>query len=273
MSGGWRAELDLVYGRVADRTVPLQRRHVGPLRIQKGLTPEGPALWHQILVHPPGGVAGGDQLNISIEAREQAQVLLTTPGATKWYRSSFERAAAQQVRLEVAAGASLEWLPMENIFFNDAHARLTLDVEVAPGAKFIGFELHCLGRTAGSEPYESGVLGLSARITEAGRPIFAERARVDGGGRFQHSVAALAGCTVFGTLFAYASTMDDQVLATVRALKQPGEAATTRIGRLLIHRWRGRQSDEGLRALRSAWAMLRPALLGREARDPRIWST
>ena len=64
----WHAELELGYGRFGDSTRPVLRRHLGPLRVQKHLYAEGPEVCQHIIVHPPGGIAGGDQLNISASA-------------------------------------------------------------------------------------------------------------------------------------------------------------------------------------------------------------
>src|ERR1700674_5096637 len=84
----WKAELTLVYRRTADRSVLAEKRFEGPLVVQKPLYPEGPGVCHAIVVHPPGGIAGGDDLHISIGVKERSSALLTTPGAAKWYRSA-----------------------------------------------------------------------------------------------------------------------------------------------------------------------------------------
>ncbi len=268
----WTAELELGYDSDGARTVPALRRHLGPLRIQKGLLPEGPAVWHQIIVHPPGGIAAGDQLSVSVDLAARAHVLITTPGAGKWYRSS-GLPALQKTRLVVGAGASLEWLPMENIFFTGAQAKLEYDIELAPDARFISFDLNCLGRIAGNQAFERGVIRWATTLHQADQVIFSERMHLPAAGVLQRSPAGLAGQPVFGTLIAYAAAMNDDWVTQVRTLKLPGELAVTRIKHLLIARWRGPHSDEGLFALRSIWASLRPEIIGRPVCYPRIWST
>jgi urease accessory protein len=272
MSAAWTAELELGYGVDGTRTVPILRRHLGPLRIQKGLLPEGPAVWHQIIVHPPGGIAGGDHLSVSLDLAAHAKVLITTPGASKWYRST-ALPALQKTRLRVGAGASLEWLPMENIFFSGSQPRIEYDIELDAEARLISFDLHCLGRAAGNQTFEQGEVKLATSVTQADQLIFAERTRLPAGGVLQHSQTGLGGQPVFGTLLAYSPQMNDELLAQARQLVLPGEWAITRIKNLLIARWRGQHSDQGLFALRTLWAALRPAIIGRPVCYPRIWST
>src|SRR3982075_4786468 len=95
----WKAELRLEFERREGRTVLAKRRHEGPLVVQKPLYPEGDAVGHAIVVHPPAGIAGGDELEFSARADEGAHALLTTPGAGKWYRSG---GAWARQRLQVA---------------------------------------------------------------------------------------------------------------------------------------------------------------------------
>ena len=79
----WHAELELGYGRFGDSTRPTLRRHFGPLRVQKHLYAEGPEVCQHIIVHPPGGIAGGDRLNICASVGPDAWAQLTSPGAAK----------------------------------------------------------------------------------------------------------------------------------------------------------------------------------------------
>src|SRR3990172_7209250 len=115
----WRAQLALEFERRAARTVLSARRHDGPLVVQKPLYPEGDAVCHTIVVHPPGGMAGGDDIQLKARLDVNAHALLTTAGAGKWYRSVGPW-ARQSIQFDVSGGACLEWLPQENIIFNGA---------------------------------------------------------------------------------------------------------------------------------------------------------
>src|SRR3982751_6739788 len=101
----WHARLQLDYSNEEHRSVA-RFRHEGPLRILQSLYPEGDAVCHNVLVHPPGGLVGGDTLDIRVRAATGSHGLITTPGASRFYRSDVEL-ALQRTSLAVEAGARL----------------------------------------------------------------------------------------------------------------------------------------------------------------------
>ena len=122
--------------------------HRGPLVVQRPFLPEGPGVCHVYVLHPPGGLVGGDELTIDVEVDAGAHALVTTPAASKVYRTT--GAVARQVqRLRVAGGATLEWLPQEAILYDGARAALETRVELATGARFIGIDAVCFGLPGG----------------------------------------------------------------------------------------------------------------------------
>ena len=138
---GWRAELDMRFAFNHTKTVLTGLRHVGPLRVQRPFYPEG-GVCHVYLLHPPGGLVGGDELTVNLHCGSSSHALLTTPGSTKFYRSVGEQVIVNQ-RLIVENGACLEWFPQENIFFPGAICNLNTSIKLTTDAKFIGWEINC----------------------------------------------------------------------------------------------------------------------------------
>jgi urease accessory protein len=271
---GWQARLALGFERRAATTALVQRDHYGPLRVQKALYPEGPAVCHAIVLHPPGGVAGGDSLEIGVTAAPNACALLTTPGAGKWYRSG-GRVARQSLTVRVAEGAVVEWLPQETIVFDGAEARMETHVELAAGALFCGWEVLCLGRTESGERFRHGRIDLATRVERAGRPLWIERGRLFGGSPWLQAPAGLAGRPVSATLVLAGRAIDRDWLAACRAVEPSGGvlSGVTALPEVLVARCLA-PGAEGARAwLREVWTQLRPVALGRAAVPPRIWNT
>ena len=90
----WHAHLRLDYTHDGHCTRALDR-HEGPLRVLQRLYPEGPGICHHVLVHPPGGIVGGDVLELNARLQRDCHALITTPGATRFYRSAGETSAQQ----------------------------------------------------------------------------------------------------------------------------------------------------------------------------------
>ncbi len=272
---GWRAELDLHFARRDAATLLTQRRHLGPLRVQKALYPEGEAVCHAILLHPPAGIAGGDELEISVTVGEQAHALLTTPGASKWYRSTAAW-AHQNIALNVAPGAILEWLPQETIFFCGCRAAMRQTITLAPDARYLGWDVWCMGRKASGENFDRGELRVATEIFLDERPLWLEQGQINGGGALLHAAAGLAGRSVCGTLLAAGATISPELLAACRAVL-PAEAnalhGITVLQQLLVARYLGDSSEAARAWFVGLWGVLRVGLLGREVRVPRFWST
>lgn len=270
---GWRAHLGLSFARQGERTVLARREHSGPLTVQRPFRPEGPAgACHIYLLHPPGGVVGGDVLDVAIHAGPDSRVLITTPAANKLYRSAGPCAQLTQT-LRLDPGAQLEWLPQPTIAFAGVHARVTTRVDLALGGQFIGWEILCLGRPDSGERY-AGRLGMALELWQDGAPLWLERARYDGTALLD-APFGLRGHCVSGTLLATPVTAEE-VLGAVRAAMEahPGVlAGASTVDGVLALRVLGSQAEIVQRALTDAWAALRPAVLGRPALAPRIWAT
>ena len=105
----WQACLTVGFANDRGTTRMVERSHVGPLRIQKPLYPEGPQVCHAIIVHPLGGVVGGDQLTVHAAVGTASHALIATPGAAKWYKAN-GHVSRQEVRLTVGADAHVDRL-------------------------------------------------------------------------------------------------------------------------------------------------------------------
>lgn len=270
----WPARLELVFERRGTRTALARCAHQGPLRVQRPFYPEGGPC-HVYVLHPPGGVVGGDTLAIEATVHPGAHALLTTPAATKFYRSD-GRLAGQQQRLRVSGGAALEWLPQDSIVFNGAIAELGTHIELAHDARFIGWELSTLGRPACGETFDAGRLRQRLELWRGGVPFFIERSQFRGNGRALTAPWGLNGRAAFATMVA--TPVDTRLLDRARtavAAHSPSGAivAFTLKGDVLV----GRGIAPGALALQhtftAVWRAIRKPLLGCEPCEPRIWRT
>ena len=269
----WRAQLALDFERRGERTVLAAHRHDGPLLVQKPLYPEGHGVCHAIVLHPPAGIAGGDEIELRVRVRERSHALLTTPGAGRWYRSAGPW-ARQSLWFKAEDGAGLEWLPQETIVYDGALGDLTTDVRLAGDARFLGWEVLCLGRTGSGERYSRGTVRLKTTVMRNGRLLWFESGRIEGGGALLDSPAGLRGASVCGTLLAAAPGIDASLVSACREPRPAaGECAVTRLPELLIARYLGPSTEAAKWYFAQLWRLLRPALMGREAVEPRIWRT
>ncbi|MGH8588786.1 MAG: urease accessory protein UreD [Gammaproteobacteria bacterium] len=269
---GWEARLALRFEQRAGRTVLARRSHEGPLAVQKPFYPEGDVC-HVYLLHPPGGMVGGDRLAIEIEVASNAHALITTPAAGKFYRSGGP-ASMQEQLLSVAPGAVLEWLPQETILYARCRASLSTRVTLNPGARFIGWEILCLGRPAAGERFDAGVCRQRLELWCDDRPLLIERNTIAGGSELLQAPWGFGGHPISGTFLA--TPADPTTLDAVRqAVAVEGEDlfSATLLDSVLLCRYLGDSAGSARRCFIDAWGSVRPALLGREAHLPRIWST
>lgn len=270
----WHAELELGYARDTDTTRPVMRRHKGPLRVQKHLYAEGPQVCQHIIVHPPGGIAGGDRLDIDIHLGENAWAQLTSPGAAKWYRAAGP--AYQQLNIRVEAGATLEWMPQETIVYSAAQAELVSNIELIGDGKLFYWDIVALGRPASDERFDLGHFQAELNIRRDGELLWHERQRVVGDDGLLDSPIGLDGYPVFATLLLSAEIAPELLeqcreLAADNRLELRGDLS--QLPGILVARCLAREALHARAWLIQLWQLLRPAVLGREAVPPRIWNT
>jgi len=253
--------------------------------VQRPFFPEGREVCHVYLLHPPGGLVGGDQLRVDVRVGPGAHALVTTPAATKLYRTA-GATDRQEQRLRVAAGGALEWLPQETILYDGADAVLRTRVDLEAGARFVGGDVLCFGLPARDEGFARGRCRQALEIWRAGRPLLVECGHLDGASPVHAARWGLGGATVLGTLVAAPAppadrgVLTEKIRAAAGALPAGDLGAVTELApgdggaaEVLVVRYVGARAERAHRFLHEAWRLLRPALLGRPAEPPRIWAT
>ncbi len=279
----WRAQLSLHYRTTAGKTL-LDFSHDGPLRILQSLYPEGDAICHNVLVHPPGGVAGGDDLDIRVQVAEGAHALITTPGATRFYKTSGDP-AIQRTRVKLLDNARLEWLPLENIAYSGCIAENRLQLELAPTAQMIGWDITALGLPAAQQLFERGQFTMHTELLhpQGAHSPWLERGCIEASDhRLLQSPLGMNGYTCLATLFFIAGSAIDMPASELFLSKSREIAAshtlcaTTGITRphaqVIVLRALCHHTEDALslcKAVRGAWREiawnLPPTL-------PRIWA-
>lgn len=274
----WHGQLSLDYDFDGGKTRSRSRHH-GPMRVLASLYPEGPAICHHVLVHPPGGLVGGDVLELDIRLAADSHAVLTTPGATRFYRSAGDE-ALQQVRARVAAGARLEWLPLETICHRSTRAVNRLSFDLEPGAEMIGWDTLALGLPASGEAFDQGRLHQQIELPGC----WLERMLVDGTDRrLLDGPVGWAGHGVLATIWfsrgvSIADADRQRLLDSAREAAAASElaslaGATSPNDRLVVLRVLSRRTEAAARLLaqvRAAWRQLAWQL---SANPPRIWQT
>lgn len=273
----WHAQLSLDYTFEAGRTVA-RHVHSGPLRILQSLYPEGDAICHNVLVHPPGGLVGGDTLDIQVHAKTGSHALITTPGASRFYRTDGQT-ALQQTHLRVEDDARLEWLPLEAICYSACLAENRLTMELAPGAELMGWDVTALGLPLANLPFETGHLRQHIEVPG----IWLERGTIAASDdRLLNGPVGLAGHKCLASFFFIAGQplpreRRERALESARAVIATHTLASTAGAtsphpRVLVVRMLAPVVEPAmglLRALRNTW---RQELWGNSASSPRIWS-
>ncbi|MDO8372447.1 MAG: urease accessory protein UreD [Polaromonas sp.] len=273
----WKATLSLDYSLQAGKTIA-HFRHDGPLRILQSLYPEGDAVCHNVLVHPPGGLVGGDTLDIAVTAATGSHGLITTPGATRFYRSAGET-ALQRTRLRLEAGARAEWLPMEALCYSGCLAENHLRLDLAPGAELMGWDITALGLPSANQPFEQG--SFCQHIELPG--VWLERARIRADDLLlMNSPLGLAGQRCIATLFfAAGSKLErqrrqlalDQARQVLEAHPLSATAgATSPDAQVVVVRVLAPLVEPAMVLLKQVWKVWRQHFWEKDAPSPRIWS-
>jgi urease accessory protein len=270
----WRAKLSLDFVEKNGRTVLARKQHEGPLVIQKVLYPEGGAVSHAIIVHPPGGVAGGDALALNVQQSNHSHVLLTTPGAGKWYKSNGKQ-ASQQLNFDLQDSAILEWLPQENILFDGSDTALSAEINLDEQAVFAGWDILCFGRQASNEQWLQGKLNQRLSIRRNNQLIWNERTNLSPQSRAFASMAGLRGQVVSASFVVAAGAVPVEIIAACREVSadQQSKIGLTALPQIFSARYIGHSAQSARQYFEALWHILRPWYATRQSARPRIWST
>jgi urease accessory protein len=273
----WLARLDLNYTLEAERSVA-RYLHQGPLRILQSLYPEGDAVCHNVLVHPPSGLVGGDTLDMRVSVGAGSHGLVTTPGATRFYRSD-AGLATQQVHARLETGARLEWLPLEAIAYNGCDGLNRAVFDLAPEAELITWDITALGLPAADMPFTQGTFRQHMEILGA----WLERGTLSATDtRLMNSPLGLAGQRCMATLVfaagsAIASERTDRALACARELLEMSElrltaGATSPHQQVVVLRVLSPVTEPAMQLLKQVWAAWRHEMWGMAGTIPRLWN-
>jgi urease accessory protein len=277
--GGWRGSLTLRYRRDGERTLS-HDRHEGPLRVLQSLYPEGPGICHHVLVHPPGGIVGGDELALDLALAAGTHALVTTPGATRFYRSA-GAPAWQRIDARLDEGARLEWLPLETIAYSGCQAHNQVRFTLAPGAQMLGWDMLALGLPAAGQGFEAGEVNQCLEWPG----VWLDRGRIAAGDTLlRDSALGLDGQGVLATLWwASGSPMEgalrEALLDAAREAFADHPALAAHAGataldaRLVVCRVLAQRVEPVFALWRDVRARWRRLGWGLEAQAPRIWRT
>ncbi|KNZ31864.1 MAG: urease accessory protein ureD [Methylibium sp. NZG] len=274
----WHAHLKLNYRREATRTV-VHDRHSGPLRVLASLYPEAPTVCHNVLVHPPGGIVGGDVLEVEATLGAGSHALITTPGAARFYRSN-GAAAHQSVRARVEGGARLEWLPLQTTCHRGALAHNRMQFELEANAEMIGWDIVALGLPASGEAFDRG--RYEQHIELPG--VWLDRGVIDGEDRrLLDSPLGWAGHRAMGTLWlaggsGLSAARREALLDAAREVcaghaLRASAGSTSPHEQLVLLRVLAPRVEALMDLLTATWARWRMLAWGLPACAPRVWRT
>ena len=268
----WPASLDIEFSVRPEKTVPSKIKHFGPLRVQRPFYPEKDGCCHLYLLHPPGGVVGGDVLKIDIVANTKSKSLVTTPGATKIYRSNIQSKIYQTINLKEES--ILEWMPQETILFNEAQTSINTEVHLSLTSQIFFWDILCLGLPVNNEKFTIGNCRQSLKVFRGNNPVLIENNDFEGGSELMSARWGMRGFYI--NAIAVMTSSSFVIVDKIRSLVESGEdflfSVTQKQG-LIICRYMGDSVDQAKLCFREAWAVWRDCELEKEVVVPRIWGT
>ena len=270
----WEANLNLSFAYRHNKTMLTSKKHSGPLMVQKPFYPEANGCCHVYLLHPPGGIVGGDIINLNAKLEGDAHALITMPGAAKFYRS-IGPIARQKQNIYLDNNAKLEWLPQETVYFNQANADTKTTIHLKDNNQFFAWEIQCLGLPAQKEFFTSGQCTQKIEIWRHNSPLLLETNRLNGNDSILDADWGLQGYKSLGTFVTSddKDTIDSEKITQLIQKHSELIASCTRVNGLFIVRAMSIYAEKIKILFTKLWQVLRPHVLNIESSPPRIWLT
>ena len=281
---GWQGYLQLSYRYHRAKTQAIESHGIAPLKVQRSFYPEGEAICHNTILHTAGGIVGGDRLQIAIDLQPQARAVITTAAASKIYGSN-GLTASQRIVQNIGDNACLEWLPQEAIIFDGAIFSQHLQVNLAPTASWLGWEINRFGRTARGEKFTHGIWKSATEVYRQDKPIWIDRQLLSGNDRIDRP-NHLAGYPIVGSLAWIGAVsiesvpqhqqnrgVSKEIVMAVRDLfgGEPSKIGVTRLTEGLLCRYRGDSTTEVRQWFTAVWHLLRHSFLQSPPIHLRVW--
>jgi urease accessory protein len=284
----WLAKLTLEFGHNAYGTQLKKTTRKGPLSVQKAFYPEGQECAHIYLLHPPAGIVSGDELTVEIAIEAKGHVLVTTPGANRFYRaredlSIGESKQTQVTSLSLDEQAVCENFPQETIVYEGADGFNTVDIHMNETSVYLGWDITCLGLPSSDQYFNKGQYTQLNRLYCGDTLIYHDRIEVSPRNKLLHHMAGLASNPVFGTILIYApvqlTVLKDRkhIVEELRHIIETNNAQSlisiTDIHGLFVIRYLGEQAHQCKQLFIILWQHIRPLVIDAAAIEPRIWHT
>jgi len=271
----WEARLQLGLTLKNGRTVLSKRRHDGPLTLQRPFYPEPNGTCHLYILHPPGGIVGGDSLNIDVMCNAGTSTLITTPAANKFYQSN-GFTASQNQNLNVMGNACLEWLPQETILFDGARVHSSFKVHLDEQATFFGWDIVSFGRPACKEEFTTGVFRQNYEIWKGDEPLLIDCVTLQDRAEVLNSLWGLRKKPAMGLITVVnndTSILKEAQLIIQTMIDDVSRLSVTVMGSVLICRCLDTHSMAIRDTFIEIWKKTRLTTIGKEPCEPRIWAT
>ena len=277
----WQALLHLEFKADSlGKTVLSRNLHQGPLMVQKPFYPE--KCCHVYMLHPPGGIAGTDSLKFDCIVEPNCHVLVTTPGATKFYKTSDKSSLFIQ-EFCVKDDSSFEYMPAQNIFFKGTHTEVKTTFNLEGNAKFTFRDVSKCGMADIDDPFANSAFYNTITIKHDGVEKLIETCFIEGDDDLK-AISGNLSCPYIGTYMCNA--VSDKTLETINEyLQEIKENSVSENNKLSFYAAAGKVSDYLVvrflsndnqiieNAIVEIWKMTRVEVIGFEPCPPRIWST